>query len=475
MSFWGRFQKTWAGLFAKSERPDALPALDVASLTEHFNINAEAKRMALLGLPAFHSKTLTQLEQEMFRYIDRGREQIQRQATHELEKLDNLIADVHAQQHSMQSAKTTADFERQALVVFNEQSAWLEKLGTKANRRTNELERFRKNNDLDRDAIYPEGSGVFMRYAFLLLLIVFEGLFNAHFFAEGLTTGLLGGFSYAATLAALNVVVMFLMGKSLLRWLFHVRAPYKMVGLLGLGLSLLYSVCVALAIAHLRTAILGGSADPTKDAWVTLTSQTLALNDLLSWALFLVTIGFGLASMLDGLFMDDLYPGYGDVTRREKLAVEEFEDEFEEVRQDLEDLKQESLDALDEEVRKATQLVARCKQLIDDKKLLHKSWMKALDESEVALYAVLRIFRAENERHRHDGMRPAYFDTIPRLNAVALPHPHTDQLEASYAELAAKAKAMEDSLSERKGFVYELFDKHIQQLNFIKQKPASHT
>lgn len=465
MAFWERDKDT--------ERDDAVPALDVASLTERFKINAEAKRMALLGLPAFHSKTLTQIEQEMFRYIERGREQIQRQATQELEKLDDLIAVVHAQQHHMHSARSTADFERQALVVFNEQSAWLEKLGHKANRRTTELERFRKHNDLERDAIYPEGSGVFMRYAFLLLLVVFEGVFNAHFFAEGLTTGLMGGFSYAATLAALNVVVMFLLGKSVLRWVFHIRAPYKLVGLLGLGLSLLYSVCVALAIAHLRTAIVAGSADPTKDAWLTLTSQTFALNDLLSWALFLVTLGFGLASLLDGLFMDDLYPGYGDITRREKLAVDEFEEEFDDVRQDLEDLKQESLDALDQEVVKANQLVMRCKQLIEDKKLLHKSWMKALDESEVALYAVLRIFRAENERHRHDGMRPVYFDTIPNLHAVALPRPNNDKLEADYAELVQKAKAIENSLSERKGFVYELFDKHIQQLNFIKHKPST--
>ena len=473
MSLLATIKNKWATWFAKPTPDDALPALDVAALSERFHVAAEAKRMALLGLPAFHSKSLTQIEQEIFRYIDRGREQMQRQATHEFETLDHLIAEVHAQQHSMQSAKTTADFERQALVVFNEQSAWLEKLGTKANRRTSELERFRKTHELERDAIYPEGASVFMRYAFLLLLIVFEGLFNANFFAEGLTTGLLGGFSYAATLAALNVVVMFMLGKTVLRWVFHVRAPYKLVGLLGLGVSLLYSVGVALAIAHLRTAIVAGSADPTHQAWLTLTSQPLALNDLLSWALFVVTIGFGLASLLDGLFMDDLYPGYGDVTRREKLAVEEFEDEFEEVRQDLEDLKQESLDALDEEAQKAAQLVARCKQLIDDKKLLHKSWMKTLDETEVALYAVLRIFRAENERHRHDGMRPAYFDTIPRLNPVTLPHPHTDQLEAGYAELAAKAKAMQDTLSERKGFVYELFDKHIQQLNFIKHKPAN--
>lgn len=469
----------WSGLKNKGQAPGRdgasgqdLTSLDVAEITERFDLIGQAKQMAQLGLPAFHSKTLCQVELEVVRYIEHAREQIQRQASLDLEKLDDRISEVHASQLDLQNGRMTADFERKALVVFNEQSAWLEKLGKKANRRTTELERFRHTHDIERDAVYPEGAGVFARYAVLLLLVVVEGLFNASFFAEGLSTGLVGGFSYAATLAALNVVVMFLLGKTVLRWLFHRQAGLKLIGWLGLLGSLLYTTVVALAIAHLRTAILAGSAEPTKDAWGTLIYTPFALNDLLSWVLFLVTIGFGLASLLDGLFMDDLYPGYGELARREKQAVEEFEEEFDEVRQDLEDLKQENLDVLEQEVVRANHLVARCKQLIDDKKSLHKSWMKAVDDSEVALYAALRIFRAENERHRHDGMRPAYFDTLPSLNPVQLPKPSTEKFESDYAELLQKTRELHDTLPDRKGRVYALFDQHVKQLNFLKQPHA---
>ena len=84
-----------------------------------------------------------------------------------------------------------------------------------------------------------------------------------------------------------------------------------------------------------------------------------------------------------------------------------------------------------------------------------------------AANAALRIFRAENERHRHDGMRPAYFDTLPSLNSVLLPKPASDKFEADYAELVQKTRDLHDSLPERKGRVYALFDQHVSQLNFI--------
>ena len=473
MSVWSWLKKTWRAMWGGSSPAPSVTSLDVADITQRFNLLGEAKQLAQLGLPAFHSKSLAQVELEVVRYIEHAREQIHRQASLDFEKLDDHIAEVHASQLDLQNGRMTADFERKALVVFNEQSAWLEKLGKKAQRRSQELERFRHTHDLQRDAVYPEGAGVFARYAVLLLLVVVEGVFNASFFAQGLSTGLIGGFSYAAILAALNVVVMFLLGKTLLRWVFHRQAALKLVGWMGLLLSAVYTLTVALAIAHLRMAILAESAEPTKQAWQTLIDVPFALNDLLSWVLFLVTIGFGLGALLDGLFLDDLYPGYGELTRREKLAVDEFEEEFDEVRQDLETLKQENLDVLEQEVVQANQLVARCKQLIEDKKQLHKAWMKAVDDSEVALYAALRIFRAENERHRHDGMRPAYFDTLPSLNAVVLPKPTTEKFEADLAELNRKTRELQDSLSERKGRVYALFDQHVNQLNFIKQQPTA--
>jgi hypothetical protein len=469
--FLGKFTAWWRSLFSNNDSV----GLEVGAITAHFNLLAQARKLAEMGLPAFHSKNLTSIELEVVRYIDNAREQKQRQTLTELERIDADIAQTQAHPYEVKSGLVAGDFERRALLIFNEQNAWLDKLGSAAARRLSELDNFRRKNAIERDAIYPDASALFFRYAILVLLITFEGLFNASFFAEGLTTGLLGGFLYAVVLAALNVVTAFVMGKTAVRWAFHVKAVPKFMGLLALALTLAFTVTMALCIGHLRTVILAGSVAPTQDAWVALISAPFGLHDMMAWLLFMVTIGFGVAAMVDGLLVDDVYPGYGDVSRRAKLAVEEFEDEFEEVRATLEDAKQDNIDALDEEIVQANQRAQQLKQLIDQKKAIYHSWLTFLNESEVTLYAVLRMFRSENTRHRSDAMRPAYFDTLPTLRRIDIPKPDMTEQQNSLNDLADKAKSLEAGLNARRAKVYQLFDQHIQQLNYIKQAQAKFT
>jgi hypothetical protein len=434
--------------------------LGVNAILKRFNLLEEGKKLGLLGLPPFHSKELSSIELEVLRYIEHDREKMKQGYLSDIEKIDACIAETQTHQHDLKTGLLTTDFERQALVIFNQQNAWLDKLASSAKRKLQELETFKANNSLTRDASYPDGSAVFFRYALLVLLIAFEGVFNASFFAEGLSTGLLGGFFYAVTLAGINVVTAFILGKSAVRWAFHIKPVPKTFGLLALIATLCIIATNAIAIGHLRSAILLESTNPTQDAFYTMLANPIGFNDLMAWILFLVTIGFGIAAMTDGLFLDDLYPGYGNVYRRTKLAVDEFEEEFEEVRAEFE--------ALDTEIRKANELLIRFSQQLDDKKAIYKSWTQKLSESEVILYATLRAFRSENAKHRNDALLPSYFDTLPTLKEVSLPKPNVQQHEAELQEMQRQVKQIETSLPSRKARIHELFDSHIQQLSFLK-------
>jgi hypothetical protein len=472
MSFFANLLKKFKSLkgWFSSSKPE--PSLEVTAITKQFNLLEEARKLGELGLPSFHSKSITATEQEVVRYIEGVREQIQIQTLADLNRMDRLIHESQVHEFDLKPDILSNDFERKALIIFNEQNLWLQKLGTTANRRFKELEKFRLRHQLDRDAIYPDGTGLFLRYALLFLLITFEGVFNSAFFAEGLSTGLLGGFLYAVSLASINVLTAFILGKTAVRWLFHIQPVVKAFGLLALGIALGFITTMALAIGHLRTVILLESANPTQEAWLALVNNPLGLNDLAAWILFLVTIGFGLASLIDGLFIDDLYPGYGAITRREKQATEEFEEEFEDVRASLEEVKQENIDALDDEIQRAKQFASRFRQQIEDKKTVFQSWMQKLNESEVALYACLRIFRAENNRHRKDALRPAYFDTLPTLRGVAIEKPDLSPYEQAHTHLQERIKLLEDSLPTRREKIYNLFDRHVEQLNFIQHPPT---
>lgn len=443
-------------------------AIGVNAIVKRFNLLEEGKKLGLLGLPPFHSKELSSTELEVVRYIEHEREKIKHAFISDIEQIDACISETQTHQHDLKTGLLTADFERQALVVFNKQSAWLDKLASTAKRRLEELASFKSTHQLSRDASYPDGAALFFRYALLVLLVSFEGVFNASFFAEGLSTGLLGGFFYAVTLASINVLTAFILGKTAVRWCFHSQSALKTFGFIALLFTLCLTAFNALAIGHLRNAILVESANPTKDALHALLMSPLALDDLMAWVLFLVTIGFGIAAMTDGLFIDDLYPGYGHISRRTKAAVDEFEEEFEDVRSELEDIKQENIEALDAEMIKANQLLIRFSQQLEDKKTIYKSWAQKLNDSEVVLYATLRAFRSENAKHRNDALLPSYFDTLPTLRDVAVPKPDMRQHELEIQEMLSNVKRIENSLPSRKAHIHELFDSHIKQLNFLK-------
>lgn len=440
----------------------------VNAIVKRFNLLEEGKKLGLLGLPPFHSKELSSIELEVLRYIEHEREKIKLEYQQDIEKIDACIAETLTHQHDLKTGLLTADFERQAIVIANQQHTWLDKLAASAKRKLQELEAFKSDNQLTRDASYPDGSAVFYRYALLILLVAFEGVFNASFFAEGLSTGLLGGFFYAVTLAGINVVTAFILGKTAVRWAFHIKPGPKTFGLLAFIATMGIIITNAFAIGHLRNAILMESANPTQDAFYTLLVNPMGFNDLMAWILFFVTIGFGIAALTDGLFLDDLYPGYGNVYRRAKMAVDEFEEEFEEVRAEFEEVKEENLAALDTEIRKANELLIRFSQQLEDKKLIYKSWAKKLSDSEVVLYATLRAFRAENSKHRKDSLLPSYFDTLPTLKDVSLAKPNMQQHEAELQEMQRQVKQIETSLPSRKARIHELFDSHIRQLSFLK-------
>ncbi len=447
-------------------------ALSVNAIVKRFNLLDEAKKLGALGLPPFHSKELSSIELEVVRYIELERERMKQNILSDIAQIDACIAETQTHQYDLKTGLLTADFEREALVILNKQSAWLSKLATSANNQLQELHAFKKTHHLSREASYPDGAALFFRYALLLLLVSFEGVFNATFFAEGLSTGLLGGFFYAVTLASINVFTAFILGKTAVRWCFHIQTGLKAIGIAALIATLCLIAFNALAIGHLRNAILLESASPTKDALQSLLMNPMGFNDLMAWVLVLVTVGFGIAAMTDGLFVDDLYPGYGNISRRAKSAVEEFEEEFEEVRAELEETRQEHMDALDAEIVKANQLLLQFSQQLDDKKTIYKSWAQKLNDSEVVLYATLRAFRSENAKHRNDSLLPSYFDTLPTLREVSIPKTDVPLHEVEMKDMRTNVKHIETSLPSRKAHVHELFDTHIKQINFLKQLNA---
>lgn len=443
-------------------------SIEIDSIVEKFQLVKEAKRLANMGLPAFHEKKPTSLELSVVEHVNQLREEAQRDFLRKHEDINSRVLSFEIKHQSMQSDALNAEFERQARKIMDEQGAWLKKLAYSAMTRFKELEAFKKKNGLEREANYPSTSGLVLRYSVLVFLVVIEGILNANFFAEGLSSGLIGGFVYAALLAAINVMGCFFLGKYALSWLVSKPVAGKAFGIFSLLFTACFMLLVAMSIGHIREQLMAASVSPTRDAWEMMQNHFWGLSDLVSWFLVVMSMGFGIASVFDGLTIDDMYPGYGAVVRRCNSTRDEFKAEFEDIREELEDLKQEKLDLINQDFKTLHELIASLRKLVLEKEALQREFADKLTQSEVVVYAVLRKFRMENEIARDDGLRPGYFDHLPALDPVNVPRVSNDSEQALITKLEQDIRVYENTVNEQREKVYNLYEQCISRLNHLK-------
>jgi len=463
-----RFFNWLSSLLSFNSSPRLLNSFDVEELIAHFKITKEAKRLANLGLPAYHTKELTSIEDDIFKHIQACRDRVHDEFMSCLESLETQFTDLERAYLHIKAETLSSEFDRKARQIMDTQGAWLKKLAQDALSKIAELNQFKTDNKINRLANFPDQSRVTYQYALLVFLIALEGIVNAGFFAQGLNSGILGGFTYAALLASINVIGSFFLGKFLIRWVFHSKVSGKLLGLLGLLIWVAFVIFMSLAISHLRESIILGLPNPSEAALTAIQNKAFEVKDLISWFLMLITCGFGLGAVIDGVFIDDRYPGYGKISRRTELSKDIFESEFEDIQLELEELKQENLLFIENHLSKVRELMFSMQKNIEEKKRLSQKLEKTLNESEIALYALLRKFRYDNEVSRTDGLKPAYFSTMPALPPVSNPKLDLHKDTHTVVTIQDYLKFSESNIANLRQEVYTVFDTYITQINHLK-------
>lgn len=400
--------------------PDLYP-IDVDRLAKELRLTEEATRLGEAGLPAADAAVITGPEAAIVQRVEKARQDYVDWAALRLNILNSDLARRNITKGVNRARQADQEFERKASALLTEQDAVVRGLGEIARKRKAELDAFRTEHGLTREAHFPTGARTYLLYALLVALIAAEGVLNASFFAQGLDTGLLGGFMQAGIMAGINVVIAFLMGKFAIRYVNHRRTIAKTLGLLALLASFAVMICTGLGTAHYRDSLVGDISNPSRAALEAFVAYPFHLNDFFSWALFAISLVFGIASLFDGLFSDDLYPGYGGISRRTQEAIDDHEAELNTLRTDLEELKNEELKGLDAALEKAQVDVAIVESLILDKRTASSRLATALEDANNSLDALIKKFRTENEIHRGISVRPAYFDTRPAPRPIQLP------------------------------------------------------
>lgn len=470
MSF---LQRVWGWLRQARHRnggkahPDLNP-YDVKRLVEELNLKTEARRLGEAGVPAPDATRPGGAEAEAIQRVDRVRQDYVDWAAVRLSVLNERLEKNDVTRTVNRARQADQEFERKASSLITEREAVLRAAGERARQLDAELQTFKATHGIMHSAVYPTGARAFFGYALLFFLVVLEGVLNASFFAQGVDSGLLGGAAYAMALAALNVAIAYGLGRWPSRYLHHKQPGLKTLGWIAVVAALVAMVAVGLAIAHFRDALTEGSTEAPAAAMRALMATPLMLTDLMSWGLFGISVVFALIAFFDGHFSEDLYPGYGKVSRRADEAVDGYESELQALRTGLDELRELEVKALDEAARHCQASVASFATTIEDKRQSKLKLEAALQDSAKSLEAVLFIFRQENEVARDGLPRPAYFDQPPQLDPLNLPDFGTQADEERLAAQRVLSERLIAEVQEIRGRIQAAFN---QKFDLLKPLP----
>ncbi len=249
---------------------------------------------------------------------------------------------------SISDMDTKACQDLKELVV--EQTPALQSLQRDAQGAIEDIKKFKKNNELERDADIPDKRVVSV--CILILTFLIEVFVNGFFFSGQVEGGFVEGFGQALLISVFNVGIVGLLAAIVIRYSRHCRDLPRMAGYLGIVFVAVFVVLGNLFAAHYRDALpydyppeppanatpaqLAGSvascwggdtADvANEEALCLLTTRWFILEGFMSYMLMVFGIGFCAVGAWKWGSLDDPYPGYGKRERKRRKTAQELDE-----------------------------------------------------------------------------------------------------------------------------------------------------
>lgn len=303
-------------------KPVEFPADTAEELAIQLDVENIAKRMARQSLPPSDATSVDaqelQFKQEMEKRAIQAKARIQQDASLKEMEINNIsierdLADLLA---IPETFSNTINRE------YQENEAELKQLKEQYTNAHEDLQAFRRQNNLRREADYPDSN--LMSIGLLMLMLVVETILNAHFFAEGSDLGLLGGAFQAVIISVINVSVGCMTGALILRWKNHISSTKRILGLVGTVFLGCLALLGNLFVGHYRDAMSINPDDGAKVAVQNFFQGPFALQDFNSWVLFAIGFIVFLVALYKGYNWNDVYPGYGKLARKAENAKAEL-------------------------------------------------------------------------------------------------------------------------------------------------------
>lgn len=285
-----------------------------------------------------------------------------------------------------------------------------------------ELREYREKHHIRRLPRHPLSRA--LTWGVILVILAIETVLNGTFLAKGNELGLLGGATQALVIAALNVGLGLFTGRVLAPYVARSGFVGQILGLFAIGCVIAANVGFNLLVAHYRLAL--AADDPTIAGTVAFNSWMagpLALRDFDSWLLFLLGCTFFGIAAVDGWKMEDPYPTYGRLARRQEAILDDYIAEKEERLEEIESIRDESLESIRKSARELEKFKSEYRQILESKSQLPGLLQQYFGVLESAGNTLLEKYRDAN-RHARKTPAPLHFSrpwTLVRPVLVAPP------------------------------------------------------
>lgn len=332
---------------------------------------------------------------------------------HYLEQLESRRGQLRGVSPIQDLNRTLRDAEVEFRQIAQTEGPDLHEARVAADRRKHELQDFKQRHHLRRAARYPEFGKKIVFGGVVAVLFLIESLANASFLSSGHELGLLGAYTVAFGISALNLLPAFFIFGPMSRRLSHSERGQQ--GLAGLctAFYLLFAVVLNLGVAHYREvsgALLGNAGAAVVER---MQSAPFGLQEAESWLLFGMGLLFSLGAFFDGRKFDDAYPGYGETDRQHREAASRYADEVRRVTDDLNEVRQRALDDFRRLVHDSKSQPNEEKTLARQRRTAEKNYTAYLDQLDAVVRALVAEYRDANHQARTDGETPVAHRSAP--------------------------------------------------------------
>ncbi len=399
--------KKWIGTameFDTSNKADGdlFRTIDIEKAADRLSLNERGRERGGHELPDAKDENLDEVERQVLslveKNIDFNHRTYEEQANTCRDRVGLAFTASDYTNIEIKARDAVAEFRK----FVEEERSQLEIKERKLLEIESERSAFKKRNNLERTAHYPEPGSKILRYGVIAVLLLVESIFNTPLLAKGSELGITGGVTQAITIAILNIGIAAVTGYVGLRELFHRNLFRKLLGLIWLTVWFATTIAFNLLVAHYREVSAALITDPGVPQLVVnkFIAHPLGLNDFLSWVLFGLGVLAALIALLDTFFLDDAYPFYGKLDRKHQKLCQEYADSYSRFIHDLSaprpDISKEIADAIK---KLETDQYDRYHLISDWKTSFHefKASVKKLNDQGNEL---LQIYRLANEEAR---------------------------------------------------------------------------